>query len=344
MPGEVGPLHQLVRQIAHGRLMEGGERRMDRCAHRSAHRQVRAVHAYRSKEDPAQRLADLLHRYGRRRQGREKREFVAPDTRHAPARPRIEARQPSPDLLEDRVAGGLPVRLVDVLKAVEVQAEHGEGLVERRLRDRVAEPVSERLAIVEARQRVVCAVIGGLERRRLLRGDVQGETVPDDVATGLAQGLGCAAHPPDRAGWRDEAELHRQPLQGSGRHPQGRDQGADVVGMYVTLEQPRIGLSLRSHELRHRRTEEGGLEAPVRSRHQPVDIAREFLQHRRQLDLGVVGGASLAARRAFDDKTDIAADVARLAADGHDGELASEGPAVLAMAGQLTAHRYSGSQ
>ncbi len=88
--------------------------------------------------------------------GKQRGEFVAADARHhVPAT--NEQSQRMTDDSEQRITGGVAVRVIDVLQAVNVHGEHGK----REPRDGAQRPV-ELTPVLEARERV-----GGCEGREL---------------------------------------------------------------------------------------------------------------------------------------------------------------------------------
>ena len=80
----------------------------------------------------------------------------SPPRRAAVSDARIVSRDPLRHDLQHLVAGQMAERVVDVLEAVEVDEQHGEHVaVPPRDRQRVVQPLEERAAVVETRQRVV---------------------------------------------------------------------------------------------------------------------------------------------------------------------------------------------
>jgi hypothetical protein len=92
-------------------------------------------------------------RAARRRE--EDDEFVAPDARDRVDRTQ-DASQPGADLGEQGVARRVPVRIVDVLEAIQVDEKHREGpAFPFRGPDRLLQPVSQQEAVGQTRERVV---------------------------------------------------------------------------------------------------------------------------------------------------------------------------------------------
>ena len=101
------------------------------------------------------------------------------------------SREPLRHQLQDFVAGHVAEGVVDVLEAVEVDEQHGEhATVAAGERQRVIEPLEERGAVVEARQRVVMrepvvALLG-----QLLLGDVATDAaIADEAPVRCVHGL-----------------------------------------------------------------------------------------------------------------------------------------------------------
>ncbi len=196
--GEVCVAHELLL----ARAIVGVER------HADAH--ARAKLAVAKRKRLAQRVQDLgrdcLGTLASAELGDEGDEFVAADPRQGIAAAQT-APQPRRHLLQELVALHVPVGVVHLLEAVEVDEEHGQvALVEKHApgaRDRLPQPVEEERAVRQSGERIV----GCMEAADLLGllavGDVAGHTVGAEKAlrrNTLVAGRGVEAHGADRHG------------------------------------------------------------------------------------------------------------------------------------------------
>ncbi len=115
--------------------------------------------------------------------GHDHLEFIAAETADPAALPH-RAFEPARDLLEQRVASGVPHRIVDLLEAIEIEQEYRAGAVlEVRGRDDLFQSLRHLKAVGEPGERVVVCQPRCVFLRTLLFGQVASRTAkPDKVA------------------------------------------------------------------------------------------------------------------------------------------------------------------
>ena len=96
------------------------------------------------------------------------------------------AEQPHAHLLQQRVADGVPERVVDALEAIEVETEHGEALAALQAQQRLLQLLAEQRAVGELGQRVVAREVGDLLLLAAALGDVLVERHPAAALERLA--------------------------------------------------------------------------------------------------------------------------------------------------------------
>jgi len=182
--GTVSPLYNIELRDKYGNPVPQGEIGVvqQRVHVQVLHRADREADAGAGMDAPAREIERLRQNVdealgGRRRGGRvddpvDQRELVAAEAGHDVTPPRVPP-QPRGDLLQELVAGGMSVGVVDEFEPVEVDVIHGEqrSLVVLR-RDQISVALAHRPRVGEVGQGVVMGQVGDALRTPPLLGDV----------------------------------------------------------------------------------------------------------------------------------------------------------------------------